>query len=98
GYNPYEPGSTGTHPYAQTDFNGDGVADVAVAYSVGASPARPFTSPDSTLNYGTFVSVLDGRTGTMLWHKLLPGYVGSMTAQDGKLIVADRTGPDWGDD
>ncbi|WP_406071548.1 hypothetical protein OG372_32525 [Streptomyces sp. NBC_01020] len=98
GYDPYEPSSTGTHPYAQADFNGDGVADIAVAYSVGASPARSFTSPGSTLPSGTFVSVLDGRSGKMLWHKLLPGYVGSLLAQDGKLIVADRTGPDWGDD
>jgi hypothetical protein len=34
----------------------------------------------------------------MLWHKLVPGTVGSLLAQDGKLIVADSTGPDWGDD
>jgi hypothetical protein len=98
GYNPYEPSSSGTHPFAQGDFNGDGVADIAVAYSVGASPARSFTSPGSDLQYGTFVSVLDGRTGRMLWHKLLPGYVGSMLVQDGKLVVADTTGPDWGND
>ncbi|WP_052440777.1 S53 family peptidase [Streptacidiphilus anmyonensis] len=98
GYNPYEPSSSGTHPFAQGDFNGDGVADIAVAYSVGAAPARPFTSPGSDLNSGTFASVLDGRTGRMLWHKLLPGYVGSMLVQNGKLIVADTTGPDWGDD
>ncbi|NUS15342.1 MAG: hypothetical protein HOY69_28785 [Streptomyces sp.] len=95
GYDPYQPSSIGTHPYAQGDFNDDGVADVAVAYSVGDSPPRPFTSPGSTLRSGTFVSVLDGRTGAMLWHKLVPGYVGSMLVQDVRLIVADRTGPDW---
>ncbi|WP_433891187.1 S53 family peptidase [Streptomyces sp. CA-111067] len=95
GYDPYQPSSIGTHPYAQADFNGDGVADIAVAYSVGDSPARDFTTPDSTLQSGTFVSVLDGRSGAMLWHQLLPGYVGSLLATDGKLIVADRTGPDW---
>lgn len=98
GYDPYQPDSTGTHPYAQLDVNHDGVADIAVAYSVGASPARPFTSPGSTLEYGTFVSILDGRTGKMLWHTLVPGYVGSLLAEDGKLVVADRTGPDWGND
>ncbi|WP_435174086.1 S53 family peptidase [Actinacidiphila sp. bgisy145] len=98
GYNPYEPSSSGRHPFAQADFNADGVADVAVAYSVGQYPARPFTSPGSDLPSGTFVNVLDGRTGRMLWHQLLPGYVGSLLAQDGKLIVADTTGPDWGDD
>ncbi|NUP39819.1 MAG: hypothetical protein HOY76_23140, partial [Streptomyces sp.] len=97
GYNPYQPSTAGTHPYAQADFNGDGVADIAVAYSVGAYPARPFTTPGSDLTSGTFVSVLDGATGRMLWHTLLPGYVGSMLVQDGKLVVADATGPDWGD-
>lgn len=98
GYNPYQPSSSGRHPFAQADFNGDGVADIAVAYAVGQYPARPFTSPGSDLPSGTFVNVLDGRTGQMLWHQLLPGYVGSLLAQDGKLVVADTTGPDWGDD
>jgi hypothetical protein len=98
GYDPYEPSAVGTHPYAQADFNHDGVADLAVAYSVGASPSRSFTSPGSDLQYGTFVSLLDGRTGRMIWHKLVPGYVGSLLAQDGKLVVADSTGPDWGND
>lgn len=98
GYDPYSPGSSGRHPFAQADFNGDGVADIAVAYSVGQYPSRPFTSPGSDLPSGTFVNVLDGRTGRMLWHQLLPGYVGSLLVQDGKLVVADTTGPDWGDD
>ncbi|MFF7337118.1 hypothetical protein ACFZAT_07210 [Streptomyces sp. NPDC008163] len=96
GYNPYQPTLSGSHPFAQDDFNHDGVDDIAVAYSVGDSPARPFTSPGSELSSGTFVSLLDGRSGTMLWHKLLPGYVGSLSAQDGRLIAANVTGPDWG--
>ncbi|SEK93731.1 S53 family peptidase [Streptacidiphilus jiangxiensis] len=95
GYDPYQPGSVGTHPYAQADFNHDGVADVAVAYSVGASPDRPFTSPGSDLSSGTFLSVLDGRTGRMLWHTLVPGTVGSLLTEGGKLIAAEQTGPDW---
>lgn len=95
GYNPYQPSTLGRHPFAQADFNGDGVGDVAVAYSVGAKPLRDFTSPGSDLQTGTFVSLLDGRTGSMLWHKLLPGYVGSLAAQDGKLIAANVTGPQW---
>ena len=95
GYNPYEMSATGTHPYATGDFNHDGVADVAVAYAVGDSPFRPSTSPGSTLTYGTFVTVLDGRTGKTLWSKLVPNYVGNMLVQDGKLIVADDTGPNW---
>ena len=53
GYDPYQPSSTGTHPYAQADFNHDGVDDIAVAYEVGTSPVRPFTSPGSDLSSGT---------------------------------------------
>ena len=98
GYNPYQPSATGTHPYAVGDFNHDGVDDVAVAYNVGVYPDRPFTSPGSTLDEGTFVTVLDGRDGHTLFSKLLPGYVGTMLVQDGKLIVADYTGPDWAND
>ncbi|MFC1442389.1 hypothetical protein ABUW04_29465 [Streptacidiphilus sp. N1-10] len=95
GYDPYQPGATGSHPYAQADFNHDGVADVAVAYNVGSSPYRPFTASGSDVSTGTFVSVLDGRTGKMLWHTLVPGTVGSLLVEDGKLIAADETGPDW---
>ncbi|OIV39469.1 hypothetical protein BIV57_01145 [Mangrovactinospora gilvigrisea] len=95
GYNPYQPSSVGQHPFAQADFNGDGTADIAVAYDVGDNPPRPFTTPGSDLHSGTFISILDGRTGTMLWHTLLPGTVGSLTTQHGQLIVADTTGPNW---
>ncbi|WP_370110170.1 hypothetical protein [Streptacidiphilus sp. MAP12-33] len=95
GYNPYEMSTTGQHPYVTGDFTGDGVDDVAVAYTVGDSPARPFTSPGSKLNYGTFLTVLDGRTGRTVWSKLVPGYVGTMLVQHGKLIVAETTGPQW---
>lgn len=95
GFNPYQPGATGAHPYAQLDANHDGVADIAVAYQLGVSPDAPFSTPGSDLSSGTFISVLDGQTGKMLWHKLVPGTVGSMTAQDGQLIAAESTGPDW---
>ncbi|MGC5165591.1 S53 family peptidase [Luteimicrobium sp. DT211] len=93
GYNPYQPSAAGTHPFAQADFNHDGTADVAVAYQLGVSPDAPFTTPGSKLQSGTFVSVFDGRTGAMLWHQLVAGTVGSMTVQDGTLIVAETTGP-----
>ncbi|MFE2578694.1 hypothetical protein [Streptomyces sp. NPDC059378] len=98
GYNPYQMSASGKHPYVTGDFNDDGVDDVAVAYAVGDWPGRPYSSPGSQLHYGTFVTVLDGRTGKAAWHKLLPGSVGTMLVQDGKLIVADSTGPDWGAD
>ncbi|MFC1432201.1 hypothetical protein ACEZDB_16255 [Streptacidiphilus sp. N1-3] len=95
GYNPYEMSATGTHPYATGDFNHDGVADVAVAYAVGDNPFRPSASPGSQLTYGSFVTVLDGRSGRTLWSKLVPNYVGNLLVEDGKLIVADDTGPNW---
>ncbi|MGW2965150.1 hypothetical protein ACWDGI_42830 [Streptomyces sp. NPDC001220] len=98
GYNPYQMSASGKHPYVTGDFNDDGVDDVAVAYTVGDWPGRPYSSPGSQLHYGTFVTVLDGRTGKAAWHKLLPGSVGTMLVQDGKLLVADSTGPDWGAD
>ncbi len=98
GYNPYQMSATGRHPYVTADFNGDGVQDVAVAYAVGDWPFRPFSSPGSKVDYGTFVTVLDGRSGKTAWSKLVPGYVGTMLVQDGKLIVADTVGPDWGGD
>ncbi|MFC1416676.1 hypothetical protein [Streptacidiphilus cavernicola] len=95
GYDPYQMSVTGRHAYVTGDVNGDGVDDIAVAYAVADSPFRPFTSPGSTLNNGTFVTVLDGRTGKTDWSKLVPGYVGNMLVQDGRLIVADATGPSW---
>nr|WSX75432.1 S53 family peptidase [Streptomyces sp. NBC_00899] len=95
GYDPYQMSSTGRHPYVTGDFNHDGTDDIAVAYAVADYPFRPFTSPGSDLDYGTFVTVLDGRTGKTTWSKLVPGSVGNMLAQDGKLIVANSTGPSW---
>ncbi|MGW2939831.1 outer membrane protein assembly factor BamB family protein, partial [Streptomyces sp. NPDC001156] len=98
GYNPYQMSATGKQPYVTGDFNGDGVEDVAVAYAVGDWPFRPFSSPGSQVDYGTFVTILDGRDGKTAWSKLIPGYVGNMLVQGGKLIVANTVGPDWGGD
>ncbi|WP_052226322.1 hypothetical protein [Microbacterium mangrovi] len=95
GFNPYQMSSTGTHPYAQLDVNHDGTPDVAVAYNLGSSTDIPFHVPDSDLSTGTFINVLDGKTGRMLWHTLVPGTVGSLLAQDGQLIAAETTGPNW---
>ncbi|MFI6360268.1 hypothetical protein ACIBJF_48850, partial [Streptomyces sp. NPDC050743] len=98
GYNPFQMSPTGTKPYLTGDFNGDGVKDVVVAYAVGNFPFRPFSSPGSKLDYGTFITILDGRTGNTAWSKLVPGAVGNMLLQDGKLVVADSAGPDWSAD
>lgn len=95
GFSPYQPSSLGRHPFAQLDVTGDGVSDVAVAYQLGVAPQLPFTVPGSELTSGTFVSVIDGADGDMVWHTLIPGSVGSMLTQDGKLVVAQNTGPNW---
>ncbi|MFJ2744135.1 FG-GAP repeat domain-containing protein [Streptomyces sp. NPDC087440] len=61
---------TADRGYATGDLTGDGVADVVFTADVGTAPYRPFTSPGSTLTTGTFVTVLDGKTGHTLWSRL----------------------------
>jgi len=95
GFNPYQPGATGRHPFAELDATGDGVADIAVAYQLGVAPLAPFDTPGSELTSGTFISVIDGADGHVAWHTIVPGTVGSMIAQDGLLIAAENTGPDY---
>ncbi|MET7368156.1 hypothetical protein ABZS61_20310 [Streptomyces sp. NPDC005566] len=74
--------------YTTGDLTGDGVDDVVFTATVGVSPYRPFSSPGSSLPNGTFVTVLDGKTGRTLWHKL---YAGAFNVKlVGKtLVVAD---------
>ncbi|GAA4983040.1 VCBS repeat-containing protein [Kitasatospora paranensis] len=74
--------------YDTGDLTGDGVPDVVISASVGALPYRPFTSPGSTLTSGSFVTVLDGSTGTTLWSKL---YASATLVRivDGTLLVSD---------
>lgn len=77
------------HGYATGDLSGDGVADVAFTAEVGVKPSRAFTSPGSTLSTGTFVTVLDGKTGRTLWSKLYAD-AQHVSVIDGTLIVADQ--------
>jgi PQQ enzyme repeat/PQQ-like domain len=82
----------------------DGRPVVAVAETVGVnmSPESfisrcgacswPFSVPGSSLHLGTFVSVLDARTGRMIYHELDPGYVTQLAIAGGRLIVGDETG------
>ena len=88
-------------PDAVGDLNGDGVPDVAVADMVGRNIAGAsncqlcqwlFNVPESTLHIGTFVSVLDGRTGRTIYSELDPGYVTQLAAVGGRLLVGDETG------
>ncbi|MFD9538626.1 FG-GAP repeat domain-containing protein [Streptomyces sp. NPDC060022] len=77
------------HGYATGDLTGDGVADVAFTAEVGVKPSRAFASPGSTLSTGTFVTVLDGKTGRTLWSKLYAD-AQHVSVIDGTLIVADQ--------
>ncbi|MCX5442866.1 MULTISPECIES: hypothetical protein [unclassified Streptomyces] len=70
------------------DLTGDGVDDIVFTAEVGVLPYRPFTSPGSSLPNGTFVTVLDGKTGKTLWSKLFAAAYNVKLA--GKtLVVAD---------
>ncbi|MFJ6567987.1 FG-GAP repeat domain-containing protein [Streptomyces sp. NPDC091292] len=89
GYNavsPFTPASD--QGYDTGDLTGDGTPDIVFSASVGSLPYRPFTSPGSTLPTGTFVTVLDGRTGRTLWSKLY-AYAHSVKIVDGTVLVAD---------
>ncbi|MFF3495959.1 FG-GAP repeat domain-containing protein [Streptomyces sp. NPDC002795] len=74
--------------YDTADLTGDGTKDIVFSASVGDSPYRPFTSPGSSLPTGTFVTVLDGRTGDTVWSKLY-SYASMVKVVDGTLIVAN---------
>ncbi|WP_194923990.1 outer membrane protein assembly factor BamB family protein [Catenulispora pinisilvae] len=97
GYDPISgTGVSSDQTFAVGDFGGGSGDDIAVAYTLGASAAFPFTVPDSPLtHYASFVTVIDGRTGKTLWHQVYPGDVNRLAAGAGGLIVGDVTGPMW---
>jgi hypothetical protein len=81
----------------------DGRPVVAVAETAGVAMASgygcfmcpdtwPFNVPGSSLHLGTFVNVLDARSGRMLYHELDPGYVTQLAIAGGQLIVGDENG------
>ncbi|MFE1953247.1 FG-GAP repeat domain-containing protein [Streptomyces sp. NPDC059524] len=90
GYNAITPSS----PYSDqgfdtADLTGDGTKDLVFSAAVGMTPMpRAFTSPGSSLSQGTFVSVLDGKTGNMLWSKLY-AYATNVKVVDGTLLIAN---------
>ncbi|MFB8082946.1 FG-GAP repeat domain-containing protein [Streptomyces sp. NPDC056013] len=90
GYNAVSPFSaTSDSGYSTGDLTGDGTPDVVFSAQVGTNPyPRPFTVPGSTLNTGTFVTVLDGKTGRTLWSKLY-NRASLVKIVDGTLLVAD---------
>lgn len=89
GYNavsPFTPNSD--QGFDTADLTGDGTPDLVFTASVGASPYRPFTSPGSALPTGTFVTVLDGKSGNTLWSKLYSN-ASLVKVVDGTLLIAD---------
>ncbi|MEX0167546.1 FG-GAP repeat domain-containing protein [Streptomyces sp. LMG1-1-1.1] len=89
GYNAVSPFTpTSDQGYDTADLTGDGTPDLVLSASVGSSPYRPFTSPGSSLSTGTFVTVLDGRTGRTVWSKLY-SYASMVKVVDGTLLIAD---------
>ncbi|MFB7418157.1 FG-GAP-like repeat-containing protein [Streptomyces sp. NPDC056121] len=90
GYNAVSPFSPNSDSgYSTGDLTGDGVPDLVFSAQVGTTPyPRAFTSPGSSLTTGTFVTVLDGKTGTTVWSKLY-NHASMVKIVDGTLLVAD---------
>lgn len=90
GYNAVAPFAANSDSgYSTGDLTGDGVPDLVFSAQVGTNPyPRAFTSPGSDLTTGTFVTVLDGRTGATVWSKLY-NHASMVKIVDGTLLVAD---------
>ncbi|MEU5216545.1 VCBS repeat-containing protein [Streptomyces sp. NPDC020807] len=90
GYNAVSPFSAASDSgFSAGDLTGDGNPDIVFSAMVGATPyPRPFVVPGSSLNMGTFVTVLDGRTGRTVWSKLY-NRASLVKIVDGTLLVAD---------
>ncbi|MFB8121015.1 FG-GAP repeat domain-containing protein [Streptomyces sp. NPDC055962] len=90
GYNAVSPFSPNSESGCSAgDLTGDGVPDLVFSAKVGANPyPRAFTSPGSPLSTGTFVTVLDGKTGATVWSKLY-NYASMVKIVDGTLLIAD---------
>ncbi|MEU6842086.1 VCBS repeat-containing protein [Streptomyces sp. NPDC046716] len=95
GYNAVSPyGTYSDQGYDTADLTGDGTKDIVISASVGIDDARAITTPDSSLKAGTFVTVLDGKTGKTLWSKLY-AFAGNIKVVDGTLLIANSPRLNW---
>ena len=91
GFDPIDPFSE--QPFAVGDLNGDGVDDIAIAhYFTAVAAIDGYNGGNGVRNGGTFVSVLDGRTGNLVWSYMYPGSVHNLAIENGMLIVGSETG------
>ncbi|MGW6202443.1 FG-GAP repeat domain-containing protein [Streptomyces sp. NPDC055089] len=95
GYNavaPFAPNSD--QGFDTADLTGDGTKDIVFSASVAINDARSFSSPGSSLKAGTFVTVLDGKTGKTVWSKLY-SYASNIKVVDGTLLIATAPRQNW---
>jgi hypothetical protein len=81
----------GAHPFDVGDLNGDGVDDVAIAeYFAGVTAIGPTATGTNRSN--TYVFVLDGASGALIWSHMYAGYVNNLAIGSGMLVVAHESG------
>jgi hypothetical protein len=85
------------HPEAAGYLAGSRAPVVAVSETVGVTVGSvtgqwPVDVRGSGLHEGSFVTVLDARTGQYLYSQMCPGYVTQLAIVGGRLVVGDETG------
>lgn len=83
---PFTPNSD--QGYDSGDLTGDGVPDVVFTADLGLNPPVGVNIPGTTLTSGTFVTILDGKTGNTVWSKFYT-YASQVEIVDGALLVAE---------
>lgn len=91
--NPVAAGVLGGRPVvAVAETGGINIDAENIGGCPGCLTTWPFSVPGSDIHIGTFVSVLDARTGHMLWHTLDGGFVTQLAITGGRLVIGDEDG------